>query len=438
MSAPSMASVPALGASRPAIRRSSVVLPQPLGPSSEKISPGAIASVTSSTAVTSPKLLRRPAISRLAWELVTARDYPRCHTAAPARPGPPVAPGRLPRYTGGKDSRQQGGGLLRKGSLLPVRGGTRGCRWTRRIAALMGLALAWAPAAAQADALDNAILLENQKTGSAAEEWDVRGRSDPALQGFATRMSVNLGETVFFKVRSLVPSYRLDVYRVGYYQGSGARRVASLAPADPRQAQPECAQAPVDCSAWAVSAAWTVPADAVSGVYLAKLVRTDGVRSSGSHIVFVVRDDLGGSALLVQTSDTTWQAYNNFGGPSNSSLYNGAVRVSYDRPLIGREVSPDASLFGPEISLVRFLERNGYDVSYTSGVDTAMRGGLLLRHQVFVSADHDACWPAETNTWWRSSRPPRIERRGGARRGRPPRLPERQRDVLEDALGGGL
>ena len=48
---------------------------------------------------------------------------------------------------------------------------------------------------------------------------------------------------------------------------------------------------------------------AVSGIYFARLVRTDGT-AGASHIPFVVRDDASHSDLVFQTSDTTWQAYN--------------------------------------------------------------------------------------------------------------------------------
>ena len=76
--------------------------------------------------------------------------------------------------------------------------------------------------------------------------------------------------------------------------------------------------ASIDCGNWAVSGSWAVPANAVSGVYIARLVRTD--TGGASHIVFVVRDDASTSDLLFQTSDTTWQAYNDYGG---NSLYIG-------------------------------------------------------------------------------------------------------------------
>ena len=78
------------------------------------------------------------------------------------------------------------------------------------------------------------------------------------------------------------------------------------------QTQPACledsATGLIDCGNWAVSASWTVPVDATSGIYFAKVVRED--TGGASHIVFVVRDDAGGSEILFQTSDTTWQAYN--------------------------------------------------------------------------------------------------------------------------------
>ncbi len=86
----------------------------------------------------------------------------------------------------------------------------------------------------------------------------------------------------------------------------------------------------------ASSASWAVPSSAVSGVYIAKLVREDGTTGT-SHMVFIVRDDDGSSDLLFQTSDTTWQAYNRYGG---YSLYDGpghAHKVSYNRPFTTRD-----------------------------------------------------------------------------------------------------
>ena len=118
-----------------------------------------------------------------------------------------------------------------------------------------------------------------------------------------------------------------------------------------------------------------------SGIYFAKVIRTD--TGGASHIVFIVRDDDGGSDILFQTSDTTWQAYNSYGG---NSLYVGgpvgrAYKVSYNRPFVTREAYPEDWVFNAEYPMVRWLEANGYDVSYTTGVDTDRLGAELLEHQ---------------------------------------------------------
>ena len=242
----------------------------------------------------------------------------------------------------------------------------------------------------------NAIVAENCLAGNPASEWDVSGIGDASIQGFATDISVNRGSTVSFKVSAATANYRFDIYRMGYYGGLGARKITSFAPANP-QTQPGClndaATGLVDCGNWSVSGTWAVPASAASGIYFAKLVRTD--TGGASHVFFVVRDDAGTSDLLFQTSDTTWQAYNNYAG---NSLYTGspagrAYKVSYNRPFYTRAVDGGQDwVFNAEYPMVRWLEANGYDVSYFSGVDTDRFGNLLTRHKTFLSVGHDEYW----------------------------------------------
>ena len=169
-----------------------------------------------------------------------------------------------------------------------------------------------------------------------------------------------------------------------------------------------------------------MPATAASGIYFAKLVRADN--GGASHIVFIVRDDASTAPLLFQTSDTTWQAYNNYGG---NSLYTGspagrAYKVSYNRPFNTRGVDNGQDwVFNAEYPMVRWLESNGYDVAYISGVDSHRAGALLRNHRVFLSVGHDEYWSGGTAG----------QRHGGARCRRPPRVLQRQRGLLEDALG---
>jgi hypothetical protein len=58
----------------------------------------------------------------------------------------------------------------------------------------------------------NAVACENSKVGTPDTVWDVSGAGDTALAGFATDISVNVGQTVHFKVKS-TGAYRLDLYR---------------------------------------------------------------------------------------------------------------------------------------------------------------------------------------------------------------------------------
>jgi hypothetical protein len=269
---------------------------------------------------------------------------------------------------------------------------------------VLSLLLAVTAAGSQAARAQNAIVAENALPGNPPGEWDVVGAGHDSIQGFATDISVNQGETVRFKIDTPSTNYRLDIYRLGWYGGNGARKVATVQPsAALPQSQPDCLSSPttglVDCGNWAESASWAVPANATSGIYLAKLVREDPENGRASHVAFVVRDDDGGSDILFQTSDTTWQAYNAYGG---NSLYTGspagrAYKVSYNRPFTTRCCSWPAGevyswIFNAEYPMVRWLERNGYDVSYATGVDADRRGAEILEHGVYMTVGHDEYW----------------------------------------------
>ncbi|MGP5071867.1 DUF4082 domain-containing protein [Arthrobacter rhombi] len=284
--------------------------------------------------------------------------------------------------------------------------GRRPTWWKRRVEIVaLSIAVLFVPgvvpvsAAADPCAPDqNKIVCENSKPGTPWQEWEIDGAGDSSIQGFATDISVNVGKTIEFKIDTDASDYTIDIYRTGWYQGLGARKIASVSPsASLPQNQPEClsdvSTELTDCGTWAVSASWAVPADAVSGVYLAKLTRKDN--GDDSHITFIVRDESSHSDVLFQTSDPTWHAYNTYGG---SDFYSGgdngrAYKISYNRPFATRAgIEARDFYFGAEYPMVRFLERNGYDVSYFSGVDTDRLGSLLTNHQTFLSVGHDEYW----------------------------------------------
>jgi hypothetical protein len=274
-------------------------------------------------------------------------------------------------------------------------------------AALFVLGLA--PAVSQA-ACANPVSCENALAGAAPDTWQISGAGSDTIQGFATQMSVNKGDTISFKIKSTTSSYHIDILRLGYYQnGDGARLIASNLTPTGTSTQPACqtfsSTGLIDCGNWSVSRTWTVPSTAVSGVYIAHLVRNDG--NGESQITFVVRDDSSHSDIVLQTSDATWQAYNTYGGnslyqctvacpPGNPSAYKGAYKVSYNRPFHTAQDDGGRSWLytGAEYPMIRFLERNGYDVSYISSLDVARAPALLKNHKLFISSGHDEYWSA--------------------------------------------
>ncbi len=237
------------------------------------------------------------------------------------------------------------------------------------------------------------VVCENAMTGAPRSQWFV-GTNDVTVRGFARELGVQRGDTLHMAILTPAKAYRVEIYRLGYYGGLGARLVDTVRPtvALP-QRQPPCLTDPsiglIDCGNWADSVDWVVPTDTVSGVFLAKIVREDGTNGAG-QIVFVVRDDDRASAVLVMTSDETWEAYNGYGG---TSLYKGTTtaprgrgyKVSYNRPLVG---SLDG-LFDSEYPMLRWLERNGYDTTYTSGVDFSQNPQQALGHRVMMLMGHD-------------------------------------------------
>jgi hypothetical protein len=250
----------------------------------------------------------------------------------------------------------------------------------------------------------NSIVTENALPGNPITEWGVPNFRDTRIAGFSTKMSLNSGETVRFKISvEAAATYTLKIYRIGYYGGNGARLIQDLGVLN-GVVQPagisDAVTGVLDCSNWSESASWTIPASAVSGFYIAKLERTGG---GSNHIAFIVRNDASNSDLYFQLPDATWQAYNGYGG---NSMYDGntgfpsghAVKVSYNRPFFpynslfntdGREADWYMNAVYP---MIRWLEQNGYDITYTSCNDVDRNGSRLLNHKVFLSVGHDEYW----------------------------------------------
>ena len=251
----------------------------------------------------------------------------------------------------------------------------------------------------------NKIVSENQNAGTAKSVWAIHGsidnQGDSQIEGFATQISTNAGQTVSFKIDTASSGYTLDIYRLGYYGGNGARLVTTMHHSGAaNQPNPifNDATNTVDAGNWSITDSWAIPGTAVSGVYFAKLTTDTG--NFQNMIPFIVRNDGTTSDILFQTSDTTWEAYNPWGGynlyqgPSGRSrpCLCGQLQSSDRHEFYGSPAGPQDFLFGEEYAAIYWLEQNGYNVSYISGIDAATNPALLLNTNAYIDVGHDEYW----------------------------------------------
>ncbi|MCA9248231.1 MAG: hypothetical protein KDA42_13980 [Planctomycetales bacterium] len=268
--------------------------------------------------------------------------------------------------------------------------------------------------AAESTRTDNLIVDENRRPG--ATDWqltrvrvDGDGFRSPWIEGYCSRQSVMAGEQLDIMV-STNPArkFRLEIFRMGYYGGRGARLMSTLgAFKSQTQPTPNPSEKNLHECQWEPTVRYTVPKDWPSGVYLGRLTTLPKGAEPywQSYVIFVVRDERPAD-ILFQTSDNTWQAYNRW--PNNYSIYTHPqgnqgpwADVSFDRPY-GREAQFNGVVNDPltvgsgeflpfEFPLAYWLEKHGYDVSYCTNSDMLApdRGAKC---KTFISVGHDEYW----------------------------------------------
>ncbi len=235
---------------------------------------------------------------------------------------------------------------------------------------------------------------ENQRPGSS--DWRrVDGRA--GLAGFADRTSYKPGENVV--IHAAAPNAietRWEVWRMGYYAGARGRRIAAGGPLQLPAALP----VRFDPQTGAVSAPWPasfcfkLPSDAVTGMYLVKLIAFHGQ----SYVPFVVRQIQPTAPILIVMPFTTYQAYNSWGG---TSLYvNGrpdcprphAFAASFDRPFnlgVG-----SGNFLSDDSYFLNFVEGQRYDLAYATDVDLDARPSILASRRLIIISGHSEYWTA--------------------------------------------
>ncbi|WP_338134651.1 N,N-dimethylformamidase beta subunit family domain-containing protein [Staphylospora marina] len=231
------------------------------------------------------------------------------------------------------------------------------------------------------------VVAENRKPGS--ERWKITNPAGNRLQGYASAESVVPGESITFYVHSETP-FQMEIYRMGWYGGKGGRHMTTLNgfQASPQNLEPDPETYAAD---WTPTLEFRVPSDWPTGCYLVKLVDQDGREA---YIFFVVRQQVPAGDLAVLLSTNTYQAYNNWGGKSlygyNSTRGVQAHQVSLNRPY--RSYYGSGLFFQFEYNLIRWLEMEGYSVTYLTDMDLHHR--LLETSYVYalIIAGHSEYW----------------------------------------------
>jgi hypothetical protein len=252
------------------------------------------------------------------------------------------------------------------------------------------------------------VAAENRLRGTRA--WRLPRYPGPGLvEGYVAEQTIDPGQIERFYVNAPGARWvRIELYRIGWYQGRGGRRVLSSGRLQ-ASTQPPCRH---DSSTGLTECRWTptwsprLPASLVSGVYIGKLVTDAGAQRDTLLIVRARRP----GKLLAQISTTTYEAYNDWGG---NDLYPSAqrvrqtgshqgLRVSYDRPY--DTATGAGQLFARDIAMVRFLERKGYPVTYTTDVGVDLHPADLAAARVVLDIGHSEYWSQRAHDAYAAAR----------------------------------
>jgi hypothetical protein len=258
---------------------------------------------------------------------------------------------------------------------------------------LGAITAAWGAAAVPGACAAISVVRENARAGATGWEPPVT-TALPSVQGYANTTSAVCGQrvTLYLGTRSTRPILvRIVAWRLGYYRGTGGRRVWTSAVVRVLRPKTWEAVAPgtnTVTAPWRPSLSFTIPHTWTQGVYELRLVPLGGGRHPGA-IPLVVRDATHTTKLVEVLSTNTWQMYNTWGGVDAYSMPRTSRIVSLNRPYDGFGM---VSLAGDDYPLVRFVELHGLDVSYVTDPDLDRGVSAVGRAHALVFGSHTEYW----------------------------------------------
>jgi hypothetical protein len=239
--------------------------------------------------------------------------------------------------------------------LLPIHATASDCSWDR--------ATGW-------------VARENQKAGDRkwSEDVPLRYSADfsrridiPRIEGYLSSSSATCGEKLTLTTVGS-KKFTASIYRMGYYNNSGARLVKTL-------------KSPKSIS---------IDSKTPPGQYLIKL--SNRLRAA-TFVPFLVHD-VNQSDLTFISSVLTWQSYNQWGG---YSLYKGpdgkresmATSVTFNRPYDGDGSGQFRYMEQP---LLTMMEKMGLDINYATDFEVDQNPEIFNTTKAIVVGGHSEYW----------------------------------------------
>ena len=223
------------------------------------------------------------------------------------------------------------------------------------------------------------IIKENLKVGN--KEWNSgipmrfsadfsRRKNIDRIEGYFDKTSLRCGESTQINLVG-ADQATVEIYRMGYYKGFGARLVEKKKIA----------------TGWEFTPGVKYP----PGQYLFKLI---SFNRFSTFIPLVISDPSIPSDITFISSVLTWQSYNQWGG---YSLYKGpdgkresrTSQVSFLRPYDG---DGSGQFQYMEFPIIKAAEKLGLSINYATDFDLDERADLLANTKSIVLGGHSEYW----------------------------------------------
>jgi hypothetical protein len=235
------------------------------------------------------------------------------------------------------------------------------------------------------EGLSSVVGRENQNVGS--RDWQL---SNPAtnkeITGYASRATIQHGQTLNLMVQCETSHFRLEFFRIGWYQGLGGRRMQVHGIEKPlvlsRSAPTTDAGKHVELFEDGHFPAFTlwIPNDWTSGVYVAKLTTSSSGAGKQVFLPFVLRDDRRPARMLMQSGIESFHA--------------SGAKMGSTVSLNGPGLNPE--FLTQEFESIREMEKSGLDLTYCSSSDLHTSPQFLQKYKGLLVSSTNVAWSAET------------------------------------------